>query len=116
MDAISGATGSSAWSQDPELMQRLDETYRKNLRPHLDTDGSCNGVAKAAWESYCFELGSVFSEHFPDWEFATPFFRNLSQEYDCHGPMITISYIDDLSVLWTEVHPALLEVNAQNYR
>jgi hypothetical protein len=31
------------------------------------------------------------------------------------GPMITSSYIEDLSSLWTEVHPALLEVNAQNY-
>jgi hypothetical protein len=115
MDAISGGTGTSAWSQDPELMRKLDETYRRHLRPHRDSDGSRNGVAKAAWESYCFELGGVFSKHFPDWESAARFFRNLSREYDYHGPMITSSYIEDLSSLWTEVHPALLEVKAQNY-
>ncbi|KAN0132441.1 hypothetical protein V8E53_009867 [Lactarius tabidus] len=93
MDAISGATGSSSWSEDPKLMQRLDET-----------------VAKAAWESYCLELSDVFSEQFVDWESETPFFQNLSREYDSLGPMITSSYIEDLSSLWTEVHPALLEV------
>ncbi|KAN0130504.1 hypothetical protein V8E53_011590 [Lactarius tabidus] len=93
MDAISGATGSSSWSEDQKLMQRLDET-----------------VAKAAWESYCLELSDVFSEQFVDWESETPFFQNLSREYDSLGPMITSSYIEDLSSLWTEVHPALLEV------
>ena len=55
MDTISKGTGSSAWSQDPELMQKLDETYCKHLRPHIDTDGSLDGshndIAKAAWES-----------------------------------------------------------------
>jgi L-rhamnose mutarotase len=29
--------------------------------------------------------------------------------------MISESYIEDLNSLWTEVHPALLEVSAQNY-
>jgi hypothetical protein len=111
MDAISGASRSRVWSQDPELMQRLDETYRKNIRPHIDSDGS----RKAAWESYCFELGGIFSEQFPDWESSTSFFQNLSREYDRYGPMVTSSYIEDLSSLWTEVHPALLEVKAQNY-
>jgi hypothetical protein len=106
MDAISGASRSRVWSQDPELMQRLDETYRKNIRPHIDSDGS----RKAAWESYCFELGGIFSEQFPDWESSTSFFQNLSREYDRYGPMVTSSYIEDLSSLWTEVHPALLEV------
>jgi hypothetical protein len=115
MDAISGATGSSSWSEDPKLMQRLDETYRKHLRPHIYSDGSGNSVAKAAWESYCLELSDVFSEQFVDWESETPFFQNLSREYDSLGPMITSSYIEDLSSLWTEVHPALLEVNAQSY-
>jgi hypothetical protein len=94
-------------------MQALDETYRKHLRPHIDSDGSCNGVAKAAWESYCFELSGIFSEQFTDSESAIPFFQNISREYDYLGPMITSSYIEDLSSLWTEVHPALLEVNAQ---
>ena len=113
MNAISGVTGSSAWSQDPELMQKLDGTYRKHLRPHIDTDGSRNSVAEVAWESYCFELGDVFSEQFPDSESATPFFQNMSRDYDCLGPIITTSYIEDLSTLWTEVHPALLEVNTE---
>jgi hypothetical protein len=93
-------------------MQRLDETYRKLLRPHVDSDGSRN----AAWESYCFELGGVFSELFPDWEPSTSFFQNLSRVYDRYGPMVTSSYIEDLSSLWTEVHPALLEVKAQKTR
>jgi len=110
MGTISGVTGSSTWSQDPGLMQQLDEIYRKHLRPHIDTDGNRNNVAQAAWESYCFELGCIFSEHFPDWESTTPFFQNLSREYDCLGPIITSSYIEDLKALWTEVHPALLEV------
>ena len=114
MNAISGVTGSSAWSQDLDLMQKLDETYRKHLRPHVDTDGRRNSVAEVAWESYCFELGSIFSEQFPEWELATPFFQNLSLEYDNLGPIITSSYIEDLSALWTEVHPALLEVHTQN--
>ena len=115
MDAISGATGSSAWSQVPELMQKLDDTYCKHLRLHIETDGSRNSVAKAAWESYCLELGRIFSERFPDWESAIPFFQNLSREYDCIGPMITSSYIEDLSTLWTEVHPALLEVRPRRF-
>jgi hypothetical protein len=112
MDAISVATGSSSWSQDPELMQKLDETYRKHFQVHLyiETDGSRNSVAKATWESYCLELGGIFSERFPDWESVIPFFQNLSREYDCIGPMITSSYIEDLSTLWTDLHPALLEV------
>ena len=114
MDAISGVTGSSAWSQDPELMQKLDETYRKYLRPHIDADGSRNSVAEVAWDSYCFELGGIFSEQFPNWESSAPFFKNLSRDYDCLGPIITTSYIEDLSTLWTEVHPALLEVNTKS--
>ena len=110
MDDISAETGSSAWSQDPKLMQKLDESYCKHLRPHIDTVGNHNSVAKAAWESYCFELGGIFSEQFPDWESVTSFFQNLSQEHDLLGPMITSSYLEDLSALWTQVHPALLEV------
>ena len=113
MDAISGIAGSSAWSQDTKLMQKLDGTYRKCLRPHIDTDGSRNSVAKAAWESYCFELGGIFSKHFPDWESRTPFFQDLSRGYECLGPMITSSYIEDMSALWKEVQPALLEVPTQ---
>ena len=114
MDAISGVTGLSAWSDDLELMQKLDDTYRKQLRPYIDTDGSRKSVAKVAWESYCLELGGIFSEQFPDWELATPFFQNLSLEYDNLGPIISSSYIEDLSALWTEVHPALLEVHTKN--
>ncbi|KAN0132447.1 hypothetical protein V8E53_009873 [Lactarius tabidus] len=68
MDAISGGTGTSAWSQDPELMRKLDETYRRHLRPHRDSDGSRNGVAKAAWESYCFELGGIGSRQHASFE------------------------------------------------
>ena len=110
MDKISAGTGPRVWSQDPELMQRLDEIYCKHLRPHIETAGSRNSVAKAAWDSYCFELGGVFSEQFPDWESVTPFFQNLSRGHDCFGPMITSSYIEDMSALWSQVHPALLEV------
>ncbi|KAN0132431.1 hypothetical protein V8E53_009857 [Lactarius tabidus] len=110
MDAISKVTDSSAWSHDPELMQKLDETYRKHLRPYIDTDGTHNIAAKVAWETYCVELGGIFSKHLPGWESATPFFQDLSREYDCLSPMITSSYIEDLSTLWTEVYPALLEV------
>ena len=113
MDAISGIAGSSAWSRDTKLMQKLDGTYRKCLRPHIDTDGSRNSVAKAAWESYCFELGGIFSKHFPDWESRTPFFQDLSRGYECLGPMITSSYVEDMSALWKEVQPALLEVPTQ---
>ena len=115
MDAISGVAGSSAWSQDTGLMQKLDETYRKHLRPNIDTDRSRNSVAKAAWESYCFELSGIFSKRFPDWESTTPFFQDLSREYVCLGPIITSSYIEDMGALWTEVQPALLEVLRQNY-
>jgi hypothetical protein len=114
MDAISGVTGSSAWSQDPELVQKLDETYCKHLRPHIDTDGTCDIAANVAWESYCVELAGIFSKHLPDWEPATPVIQDLSREYDFLSPMITSSYIEDLSGLWTEVHPALLEVRRIN--
>ena len=110
MDDISIGIGSNAWSQDPKLMQKLDETYCKYLRPHIDTVGSPNSVAKAAWESYCFELGSVFSKQFPDWEEATSYSQTLSRLHGDLGPIITSSYIEDLSASWTEVHPALLEV------
>ncbi|KAH9173731.1 hypothetical protein EDB89DRAFT_1957396 [Lactarius sanguifluus] len=110
MDAISGHDP-SAWSQDSELMQKLDEIYRKQLRPHIDTDGSRNSVTKIAWEMYCLELGGIFSEQFPDWESAILFFQNLSEEYGGFlNPIITSSYIEDLTALWTQVHPALLEV------
>ena len=114
MDFISGIRGSGAWSQDPELMQKLDETYRKHLRPPINTDGSYSSATKTAWELYCLELGCIFSEQIPDWESATSFFHNLSEEYGgCLTPIITSSYIEDLSALWTQVHPALLEVNIQ---
>ena len=58
MGAISGVSGLglSTWSQDPELMQQLDETYRKRLRPSVNTDGSLNSVTKVAWELYCLDL------------------------------------------------------------
>jgi hypothetical protein len=114
MDAISGVAGSGAWSQNPELMQKLDETYLKYLRPQIYTDGSRSSVTKMAWEFYCLELGCIFSEQLPDWKSATPFFQNLSEEYGgCLSPIITSSYIEDLSALWKQVHPALLEVNIQ---
>jgi hypothetical protein len=60
-------------------MQKLYEAYRKHLRPHINTDGSRSSVAKAAWESYCFELSDIFSEQFPDWKTPIPFFQALSQ-------------------------------------
>ncbi|KAI9456854.1 hypothetical protein BJY52DRAFT_1275024 [Lactarius psammicola] len=111
MGAISGVPGLSDWSQDRELMRKPDETYRKYLRPSIDTDGSCNSVTKIAWYLYCIELGGIFSEQFPDWESAISFFQNLAEGYNgCLSPMITSSYIEDLSGLWAQVHPALLEV------
>ena len=114
MDAISGVLGSGDWSQDSELMQSLDATYRKHLRPHVHTDGNRSVITKIAWELYCLELGCIFSEQFPDKESATSFFRKLSEEYGGYlSPIITSSYIEDLSALWTDVHPALLEVNIQ---
>ena len=82
----------------------------KHLRPHIDTDGRRNSAAEVAWDSYCFELGGIFPDRLPDSESVTPFFQNLSRDYGCLGPIITMSYIEDLSMLWTEVHPALLEV------
>ncbi|KAI9456860.1 hypothetical protein BJY52DRAFT_1379845 [Lactarius psammicola] len=111
MDSISGVPGLSDWSQDRELMQKLDETYRQYLRPSIDTDGSCNSVTKVAWDLYWLNLGGIFSEQFPDWESAISFFQNLAEGYNgCLSPVITSSYIEDLSRLWAQVHPALLEV------
>ncbi|KAF8261961.1 hypothetical protein EI94DRAFT_1744836 [Lactarius quietus] len=71
MDAISGTTGSSAWSQDLGASQ-------------TGKPGS-----------------------------TTPFFQNLSREYGCLGPIITSSYIEDLSALWAEVHPRFWRLGAQ---
>ncbi|KAI9456856.1 hypothetical protein BJY52DRAFT_536375 [Lactarius psammicola] len=111
MGAISGVPGLSDWSQDRELMRKPDETYRKYLRPSIDTDGSCNIVTKIAWGLYCIELGGIFSEQFPDWESATSYFQYLAEGYNgCLSPVITSSYIEDLSGLWAQVHPALFEV------
>jgi hypothetical protein len=111
MNAISQSLGSDVWSCDPVLFRKLDKAYRKELRPHIRTDGDHNIAASAAWKSYCLELAVIFSEHFPKWGSAR-YFRDLSESYGgCFNPVITASFIADLTTLWTEVHPALLEAN-----
>jgi hypothetical protein len=111
MDGISGFLGSAAWSQDPKLMKKLDEAYRKDLHPRISTDGTCNPSSSVAWKSYCFKLSVIFTEWFPTRP-APRYFRDLSERYEGYlNPVITTSYIEDLNVMWTEVHPALLEAN-----
>ena len=110
MDGISGFLGSEAWFQDSRLIQMLDEAYCKDLRPHIHTDGTCDSSASAAWKSYCLEVAVIFTEWFPTWASACRYFRDLSECYEGYlNPMVTTSYIEDLNVMWTQVHPALLE-------
>ena len=114
MSDISQSLGSDVWSRDPVLSQKLDKAYLKELHPHIQTDGDYDSVSSAAWKSYCLELAVIFSEHFPEWR-SVRFFRDLSESYrGCYNPVITTSYIEDLTILWTKVHPALLEVNQIN--
>jgi hypothetical protein len=110
MDSISGSLGIAVWSQDPGLMPKLDEAYRKDLHPWISTDGTYNPDAYTAWRSYCLELAVIFSERFPTWESAPRYFRDLSECYTGYlNPVITTSYIEDLTLMWSKVHPALLE-------
>jgi hypothetical protein len=114
MNSISRMLGSDEWSHDIGLLGKLDEVYRKELRPHIHTDGNYNTGAKVAWKTYCFELVRIFSERFPSCH--SGHFRDLSESYTgCFIPVITTSYIDDLVTLWTPVHPALLEVDQYQF-
>ncbi|KAI0298031.1 hypothetical protein B0F90DRAFT_838067 [Multifurca ochricompacta] len=91
MNDISQSLGSNTWSQDLKLMQELDKAY-----------------------SYCLELVFIFSERFP--KSASVNFRDLAEGYKGFlDPIITTSYIEDLNSLWTQVHPALLEVNTHTH-
>jgi hypothetical protein len=111
MDGISRSLGSDEWSRDQEFFRKLDEAYRKDLRPHIRTDGKYNADASSAWKSYCLELAQIFSERFSSSR-SVGYFVDLSESYTgCFNPVITTSYIDDLVTLWTPVHPVLLEVN-----
>lgn len=111
MSDISQSLGLNVWSRDLVLFRKLDEAYLKELRPHIRTDGDYDGVSSAAWKSYCLELAVIFSEHFPEWH-SVRVFRDLSEDYKgCFDPVITTSYIEDLTALWVKVHPALLEAN-----
>jgi hypothetical protein len=111
MSDISQSLGSEIWSRDPVLFRKLDEAYVKELRPRIEIDGEYDGVSCAAWKSYCLELAVIFSEHFPEWRSAR-YFRDLSESYKgSFNPVISASYTEDLTTLWTKVHPALLEVN-----
>ncbi|KAF8486442.1 hypothetical protein DFH94DRAFT_713329 [Russula ochroleuca] len=109
MSGISRSLGSDEWSHDAGFLRKLDEVYRKELRPHIHTDGNYNASSSVSWKSYCFELSQIFSERFSSCQ--SKYFRDLSESYTgCFNPVITTSYIDDLVTLWTPVHPALLEV------
>jgi len=111
MDGISRSLGSDEWSHDPDFLRKLDDAYRKDLHLYIQTDGSHNTNASAAWKSYCFELANIFSERFPIWR-SLRYFRELSESYTrCFNPVITASYIEDLVKQWTAVRLALLEVN-----
>jgi len=111
MDGISRSLGSDEWSRDPEFLRKLDEAYRKDLRPHIQTDGKYNAVASGAWKSYCLELARIFSEQFSSW-WSAGHFLDLSESYTgCFNPVITTSYIDDLVTLWTPTHTVLLEAS-----
>jgi hypothetical protein len=97
------------------LFRKLDEVYRKELRPHIHTDGNYNAGARVAWKTYCFELVQIISERFSNCH--SGYFRDLSESYSgCFIPVITTSYIDDLVTLWTPVHPALLEESQKPVR
>jgi hypothetical protein len=114
MDGISRSLESDEWSRDPEFLRKLDEAYRKDLRPHIQTDGKYNAGASGAWKSYCLELALIFSERFSSWESAG-YFVDLSESYTgCFNPVVTTSYIDDLVMLWTPAHTALLEVDQKS--
>ena len=111
MDGISRSLGLAEWSHDPEFLRKLDDAYRKYLRPYIQTDGSHNIGASVAWKSYCFELAHFFSEQFSSWR-SIGYFRELSESYmGFFNPVITTSYIEDLVKQWTAVRLALLEVN-----
>lgn len=115
MDSISRDLGSDEWSHDPEFIRKLDDAYRKDLRQYIQTDGSHNASASAAWKSYCFELAEIFSERFSSWR-SVGYFRVLSESYTgCFNPVITTSYIEDLVNQWTAVRLALLEVNETEF-
>ena len=111
MDGISQTLGLDEWSHDPNFLRKLDDAYCKDLRLYIQTDGSQNASASAAWKSYCFELAQIFSERFSSWK-CVGYFRELSKDYTgCFNPVITASYIEDLVKQWTAVRLALLEVN-----
>lgn len=111
MNDISRSLGPDEWSHNPEFIQKLDGVYCKALHLHIHTDGDYSTSGTSAWKSYCLELAVIFSEYFPNWQSAR-YFRDLSESYCGYfNPVITASYIEDLVMLWTEVHPALLEAN-----
>jgi hypothetical protein len=116
MSDISQSLGSEIWSRDPVLFRKLDEAYRdvKELRPRIETDEEYDGVSCAAWKSYYLDLAVIFSEHFSEWRSAR-YFRDLSESYNSRVALThsvtTSSYTEDLTTLWTKVHPALLEAN-----
>ncbi len=115
MDGISRSLGLDEWSHDPEFFRKLDDAYRKDLRPFIHYDGSYDVSASAAWRSYCFELAQIFSERFSSWR-SVGHFRELSESYTgCFNPVITTSYLEDLVKLWTPVHTALLEANHNEF-
>ena len=111
MDGISQTLGLDEWSHDPEFLRVLDDAYRKDLRLYIQTDGSQNASANAAWKSYCFGLAQIFSERFSSRN-CVGYFHGLSKSYmGCFNPVITASYIEDLVKQWTAVRLALLEAN-----
>jgi hypothetical protein len=111
MDGISRSLGLHEWSRDSDFLRKLDDAYRKDLRLYIQTDGSYNASACAAWKSYCFELAQIFSERFSSWR-SIGYFRELSESYTrCFKPVITASYIEDLVNQWTAVRHALIEAN-----
>jgi hypothetical protein len=115
MDAISRSLGLDEWSRDPEFLRKLDDAYRKDLRLCIQTDGSYNAGASAAWKSYCFELAQIFSERFSSRK-SVGYFRELSESYTrCFKPVITASYIEDLVKQWEAVRYALLEASENEF-
>jgi hypothetical protein len=115
MDGISRSLGLDEWSHDPVFLRKLDDAYRKDLRLYIQTDGSYNASASAAWKSYCFELAQIFSEQFSSRR-SVGYFRELSESYTgCFNPVITASYIEDLVKQWTAVRPALIEANENEF-
>jgi hypothetical protein len=115
MDSISRSLGLGEWSHDPEFLRKLDDAYRNDPRLYIQTDGSHNASASAAWKSYCFELAQIFSEQFSSSR-SVGYFRELSESYTgCFNPVITTSYIEDLVKQWTTVRHALLEANENEF-